>query len=85
VLRAPATPSEPAAVSDYAENDSFGSPPSDTDRSRTGGSGADASSGTSRGMFGAIHSPCFSKPATDVWAWMTVKGVASSSIGSWTE
>jgi hypothetical protein len=36
-------------------------------------------------MFGAIHSPCFSKPATDVWAWMTVKGVASSSIGSWTE
>jgi len=21
----------------------------------------------------------------NVWAWMTVKGVASSSIGSWTE
>jgi succinate-semialdehyde dehydrogenase/glutarate-semialdehyde dehydrogenase len=53
--------------------------------SRTGGSGGDASSGTSRGMFGAIHSPSFSKPATDVWAWMTVKGVASSSIGSWSE
>src|SRR4051812_28582342 len=38
VLWAPATPSEPAAVPDYAENDSFGSPPRDTDRSRTGGS-----------------------------------------------
>lgn len=62
----PAMRPERPALPDYAENDSFGSPLSETGWSSAGGSGGNASNAASRGMLGAIHSPCFSKAATDV-------------------